>query len=71
MKGAMHIPVDELRFRLDEVPGGRPIVVHCRSGFRSHLALRILKEKGWSNVRNLTGGWVAIDTAGGFDIEKE
>jgi NADPH-dependent 2,4-dienoyl-CoA reductase/sulfur reductase-like enzyme/rhodanese-related sulfurtransferase len=70
VKGAMHIPLDEIRFRLDELPGGRPIVVHCRSGFRSHLALRILKENGWSDVHNLTGGWVAIDAAGGFDIEK-
>jgi NADPH-dependent 2,4-dienoyl-CoA reductase/sulfur reductase-like enzyme/rhodanese-related sulfurtransferase len=70
VRGAQHIPLDELRFRLDELPGGRAIVVHCRSGFRSHLALRILKEHGWSDVRNLTGGWVAIDAAGGFDIEK-
>jgi NADPH-dependent 2,4-dienoyl-CoA reductase/sulfur reductase-like enzyme/rhodanese-related sulfurtransferase len=69
IRGALNIPVDELRFRLDEVPCGRPIVVHCRSGFRSHLALRILKENGWTDVRNLTGGYVTVLALGGFDIE--
>ena len=71
VRGAVNIPVDELRFRLDEVPRGRPIIVHCRSGFRSHLALRILKEKGWTDVRNLTGGYVAMKALGGFDFEEQ
>ena len=70
IRGALNIPVDELRFRLDEVPRGRPLIVHCRSGFRSHLALRILKEKGWTDVRNLTGGFFAAQALGGFDIEQ-
>lgn len=70
VRGALHIPVDELRFRLDEVPRDRPIAVHCRSGFRSHLALRILKENGWTNVRNITGGYVAMTALDGFDIEN-
>ena len=69
VRGALHIPVDELRFRLDEVPRGRPIAVHCRSGFRSHLATRILIENGWSDVRNITGGYVAMTALGGFDIQ--
>jgi len=70
VRGALHIPVDELRFRLDEVPREAPILVHCRSGFRSHLALRILMENGWKNVRNVTGGFVAMTAMGGFDIEE-
>ncbi len=69
LAGARNIPVDELRFRLDEVPRDRPIVVHCKTSFRSHLALRILKENGWKDVRNLTGSWVAINALGGFAIE--
>jgi NADPH-dependent 2,4-dienoyl-CoA reductase/sulfur reductase-like enzyme/rhodanese-related sulfurtransferase len=67
--GTLNIPVDELRFRLDEVPKGRPIIVYCRSGFRSHLALRILKENGWKDVRNVTGSWIAIGALGGFAVE--
>ncbi|MGD0724198.1 MAG: FAD-dependent oxidoreductase [Spirochaetia bacterium] len=67
---ALHIPVDELRFRLAEVPKGRPIVVYCRSGFRAHLALRILKQNGWADVRNMTGGYIIARAHGGFDIEE-
>ena len=70
IKGSLNIAVDELRFRLDEVPRGRPMVVHCKSGFRSHLALRILKENGWTDLRNLTGGYVIVMALGGFDTEE-
>jgi NADPH-dependent 2,4-dienoyl-CoA reductase/sulfur reductase-like enzyme/rhodanese-related sulfurtransferase len=70
LRGALNIPVDELRFRLEEVPRGRPLVVLCRSGFRSHLALRILKQNGFDEVRNLTGGFIAATALGGFDIEE-
>jgi NADPH-dependent 2,4-dienoyl-CoA reductase/sulfur reductase-like enzyme/rhodanese-related sulfurtransferase len=70
IKGALHIPLDELRFRLADVPRDRPLVVHCRSGFRSHLAVRILKENGWKDVKNLTGGYVMVLAHGGFDIEE-
>lgn len=70
IKDALNIPVDELRFRLSEVPRGRPIIVHCKSGFRSHLALRILKQNGWTDVRNMTGGYIAALAHGGFDIEE-
>jgi NADPH-dependent 2,4-dienoyl-CoA reductase/sulfur reductase-like enzyme len=70
LRGALNIPVDELRFRLDEVPRGRRQVVYCRSGFRSHLALRILKQNGFAEVRNLTGGFIAVRALGGFDIEE-
>ncbi|HEY9594190.1 MAG TPA: FAD-dependent oxidoreductase [Spirochaetia bacterium] len=70
VRGALNIPVDELRFRLDEVPRDRPIIVYCRSGFRGHLALRILRDNGFADVRNLTGGFLAVRESGGFDIEE-
>ncbi|MDA8439928.1 MAG: FAD-dependent oxidoreductase [Propionibacterium sp.] len=54
--GALLIPVDELRERLDEVPDG-PIVVHCAVGIRGHIATRILRATGRSDVRNLDGGY--------------
>jgi rhodanese-related sulfurtransferase len=70
IKGALHIPLDELRFSLSNVPRDRPLVVHCRSGFRSHLAVRILKENGWKDVKNLTGGYLMVLAHGGFDREE-
>jgi NADPH-dependent 2,4-dienoyl-CoA reductase/sulfur reductase-like enzyme/rhodanese-related sulfurtransferase len=68
LRGALNIPVDELRFRLEDVPRDRPLVVHCRSGYRSHLASRILQQNGFEGVRNLTGGYIAARALGGFDI---
>ena len=66
--GSLNVPVDELRFSLAEVPRGRRVHVHCRSGLRSYLALRILKQGGFDDVVNVTGGFAAIQAEGGFDI---
>jgi NADPH-dependent 2,4-dienoyl-CoA reductase/sulfur reductase-like enzyme/rhodanese-related sulfurtransferase len=66
--GAINVPVDELRFSLDAVPRGARIHAHCRSGLRSHLAVRILKQSGFDDVVNVTGGFVAIQAEGGFEI---
>ncbi len=54
--GAVAIPVDELRHRLNELPKGREIVTYCAVGFRGYLANRILAQNGFK-VRNLTGGY--------------
>ena len=67
LAGALHVPVDDLRDSLDRVPRDRRIVVHCKSGFRGHLATRILKQHGYADVANVTGGWVSMTLEGGFD----
>lgn len=59
--GAVHIPLDDLRDRLADIPDG-PIVVHCAVGVRGHTAARILTQHGRHDVRNLDGGfrtWLA------------
>jgi len=63
LPGALHLPVDELRGRLGEVPRGRRLLVHCRSGFRAHLAVRTLKANGFEDLANVTGGWVSLELA--------
>ena len=52
--GAVNIPLDDLRSRLDEVADGA--VVHCQVGLRGYLATRILAQHG-KRVRNLDGGY--------------
>jgi len=64
--GSLNIPVDELRGRLDEVPRDKTILVHCKVGFRGHLALRILKENGYTSVFNITGGYLSMQASGLF-----
>jgi NADPH-dependent 2,4-dienoyl-CoA reductase/sulfur reductase-like enzyme/rhodanese-related sulfurtransferase len=70
LAGALHLPVDELRGALERVPRDRRLVVHCRSGFRAHLAVRILKAHGHQDVANLTGGWVSLENEGGLPVER-
>lgn len=70
LKGARNIAVDELRFELDGLPRNRRIVVHCRSGFRGHLAVRILRDRGFADVANVTGGFVSMQIEGGFEMEQ-
>lgn len=60
VEGALHVPVDDLRARLPEVPKDTRLLVYCRSGFRGHLAVRTLKARGFTNVANVTGGWVSL-----------
>ena len=56
LPGAIHVPVDELRGRLSELPRDRSLVVYCQVGMRGYLATRILLQEGFS-VRNLSGGY--------------
>lgn len=55
--GAINIPVDDLRERLAEIPKDKPIIVSCAVGLRGYLAYRILTQNGYTNVRNLSGGY--------------
>ena len=50
------IPVEELPTRLGELNRDSEIVVYCHVGIRSTGAVRLLKQAGFANVRNLQGG---------------
>jgi rhodanese-related sulfurtransferase len=55
---AVHIPIDELRERIPELPRDRHLVVFCRVGFRAYMACRILQQSGFGQVSNLSGGYL-------------
>lgn len=61
IQGSYHIPVDELRERIDELDPRVPLIVHCKSGQRSYIAERILKQMGY-RVKNLDGSFVLYST---------
>jgi NADPH-dependent 2,4-dienoyl-CoA reductase/sulfur reductase-like enzyme/rhodanese-related sulfurtransferase len=60
LPGAIHVPLDELRGRSDELPRDQDLVVYCRAGYRGHLAARLLMQRGFGRVRNVTGGWLSM-----------
>ena len=56
IEGALHIPVDELREHLDELPRDKRLLVFCASGLRSYVACRILSQHGFA-CANVSGGY--------------
>jgi len=54
--GSVHIPLGQLRARINELPRDSEIIVHCQSGQRSYYAARLLQQKGY-RVRNLSGSY--------------
>lgn len=61
VKGYKHIPVDELRDRMNELERGKPVYVMCQSGLRSYIACRILMQSGF-DCYNFAGGYRLYST---------
>jgi molybdopterin/thiamine biosynthesis adenylyltransferase/rhodanese-related sulfurtransferase len=59
LSGSQHIPLGEIVDRADEIESDRPVIVICRSGSRSKKACAMLRDMGFIDVRNLTGGLMA------------
>jgi NADPH-dependent 2,4-dienoyl-CoA reductase/sulfur reductase-like enzyme/rhodanese-related sulfurtransferase len=56
IEGAAHLPLDQLRRRMDELPKDREIWTYCFVGQRSYYAARALSQYGY-NVKNISGGF--------------
>ncbi len=54
--GSTIIPLPELANRLGELDRDLPMVVHCKSGARSAKAIGLMREAGFTHLRNLSGG---------------
>ncbi len=71
LAGSVHIPLDELRDRLDELPMDRDVLVISKAGFEGHLAARILAQSGFPGVRYVSGGISALKLFPSFASLKE
>jgi sulfur-carrier protein adenylyltransferase/sulfurtransferase len=56
LPNAVHIPIEEIELRTDELDPADPIVVYCHQGMRSAAVAEYLRSLGFKDVRNLTGG---------------
>jgi adenylyltransferase/sulfurtransferase len=56
LENATHIPLGTLPDRVSELDPEAPTVVYCGSGGRSGRAAQLLRDRGFKNVLNLTGG---------------
>ena len=64
----IHIPLNELRERLNELDKNQAYIVSCHSGLRSYIAERILKQAGFT-VQNLDGAYSLYKMANPEGVE--
>ncbi len=51
------IPLDTVMSNAAKIPSDKPVVVYCKRGIRSQIAIQRLQEKfGYTNLINLRGG---------------
>ena len=61
VKGAIHIPYGYLRDRLASLAKDKKTIVHCASGGRSPIAYSILRNAGFNDLWELSGGMAEIE----------
>ncbi|HUH08809.1 MAG TPA: rhodanese-like domain-containing protein [Egibacteraceae bacterium] len=54
--GSLHIPMNQLPARLDELSEEREIIVYCHTGGRSLQAAMWLESQGYDRLANVDGG---------------
>lgn len=58
--GGILIPMGEISERFSEIPKGKKVIIHCRSGVRSANVISWLEQNhGYENLYNLEGGIMA------------
>ena len=56
LENAVHIPIEEIELRTEELDPKSEIVVYCHQGVRSAAVAEYLGSLGFSDVKNLAGG---------------
>lgn len=58
--GAINVPLNQINQHLAQFPKDRSFVLHCAGGYRSMIAASILKQRGWEDFVDVTGGFKEI-----------
>jgi hydroxyacylglutathione hydrolase len=59
IKGAHHIPLGELKERMEELERDSDLIAVCGSGYRSSIAASLLQAKGFTRISSMDGGMTA------------
>ena len=59
INGSIHIPMNEIMDRINELDSNKEIIIQCKSGKRSARVCEYLMTQNFKNVKNLTGGIIA------------
>jgi hydroxyacylglutathione hydrolase len=73
VKDAVNLPLAEMTdvAQLANLEENQNIYVHCTAGYRSTIAVSLLKRQGYHNLRNVIGGWDKIKEQKGIATQKE
>jgi len=69
IEGSYLLPLQELGYRINELPKNKEIVVYCRVGNRSAYACSYLSRLGYK-VKNLEGGILLWNMAGNASLAR-
>jgi len=67
--GSISLPLNHLEQLADRLPTDRPLLVHCAGGYRSSIAVSLLRRMGFDEVSELAGGITAWEAAG-FSVSR-
>ncbi len=62
--GVTLLPMGEVAANLDQIPTEKQVIVTCRSGNRSGQVAQYLRENGFDNISNMSGGILEWQAAG-------
>jgi rhodanese-related sulfurtransferase len=66
-------PLDRFKAALPEINKDSPVAVHCKSGYRSLIAVSVLQRAGYHNVVDVTGGfdaWVGVGLPSSAEVAE-
>lgn len=61
--GSVHVPLMTMLDNIDKLPKDKPLVIQCSTGFRSSIAVSLLKQRGYDHISDLAGGITAWKSA--------
>ena len=56
IEGSIHIPIDNLREKMEELDRKKTYILYCAVGMRGYVGYRILSQNGFK-AENLSGGY--------------
>jgi len=71
IKGAMFLPLTEFPGNLRNLNKNKTYIVHCGGGYRSMVAISIMKNHGFDNLFNVHGGFGSMQRAGLETVVEE
>jgi len=60
IEGSINLPLGQIATKYDQIKYKNKLYIHCAAGYRSVIAISILKKVGLSNMINIEGGFNQI-----------